>query len=137
MSNAWSLTGSEREGIHRRATHVPPADSRSTDTDAPNEIEVEGDMEARRTTARRARGATALATAAAGALGGIGLVARRRAAGADEPLEAGALPEVEEAAATYALTAARGENEVATLRSPDAERGEDHPRETALARATP
>ena len=92
-------------------------------------------MEARRTTGRRARGAAALAIA--GALGGIALVRRRRAASADEPLEAGALPEIEQAAATHALTAERGEDESATLRTPDVECGEDRLRETDLARAMP
>lgn len=92
-------------------------------------------MEARRTTGRRARGAAALAIA--GALGGIALVRRRRVTSADEPLEAGALPEVEQAAATNALTAERGDDESATLRTPDAECGEDHAMETALARAMP
>ena len=75
--------------------------------------------------------------AAAGALGGIALVRRRRAASADEPLAAGALPEVEEAAATQPPTAVRREDELATLRTPDAECGEDHAGQTALVRATP
>ena len=66
-------------------------------------------MEAERTTGPRTRagsqgsargskkGSAALAMAAAGALGGIALSRRRRAASANEPLEAGALPEVEQA----------------------------------------
>jgi hypothetical protein len=66
-------------------------------------MEVEGDMEARRTIGRRKAGArrpapgpAALAMAAAGALGGIALARRRRAVRADEPLEAGWLPQVGE-----------------------------------------
>ena len=63
-------------------------------------------MQARHTTGRRTVGArkpAAVAMAAAGALGGIAVAKRRRAASADEPLEPGGLPQLDGATAAEGL----------------------------------